>query len=100
MLSPTERGDTFQFIEFKESIITHVLEYFKHPADIVKLINTGSVPVIPLPIFTKVMKEYGVTNANALTTEENYFCPVYLTTSRRNVEREKGNHNRTLISYM
>ena len=70
MLSPTERRDKVQFIEFKESIITHVLENFKHPGDIMKLINTGSIPVIPLPTFTQVKNEYGFTNADALTTEE------------------------------
>ena len=70
LLSPTDRSEKFQFIKFKESIITHILINFKHPADIMKLINTASIPVIPLPTFTKVTKEYGFTNVNALTTEE------------------------------
>ena len=69
MLSPNERRDKVQFIEFKEWIITHVLENFKHPEDIVKFINMWSINVIPLPMFTKVMKEYGFTNADELTTE-------------------------------
>ena len=37
----TEIRNKVQFIDFKESIIAHVLANFKHPADIVKLINTG-----------------------------------------------------------
>ena len=69
LLSPTEKRDTAQFIDFKESIITHVLKNSNHLADIVKLINTGSILVISLPTFTKVMKEYGFTNIDALTTE-------------------------------
>ena len=77
LLSPTERRDKVQFIEFKESIVTHVLANSKHPADILKLINTGSIPVVPLPTFTKVMKEYGFINVNALTTEGNHCCPFY-----------------------
>ena len=100
LLSPTERRDKVQFIDFKESIITNVLENFKQPADIVKFINPGSITVIPLPKFTNFMKEYDFTNANALTTEGNNFCPDYLPTSRRNVQREKVNHNRTSSSYM
>ena len=70
LLSPTEISNKVQFIEFKESIVTHVLEIFKHPEDIVKFINTGSIPVIPLPTFTKSVKEYGFTNSNELFTEE------------------------------
>ena len=69
LLSPTEKRDTAQFIDFKESIITHVLTNSNHLSDIVKLINTGSILVISLPTFTKVMKEYGFTNIDALTTE-------------------------------
>ena len=69
LLSPTEIRDKFQFIEFKESIIGHVLENFNHPADIVKFINTGLIPMIPLLTFTNIMKEYGFTNSDALTTE-------------------------------
>ena len=68
-LSQTERRDKVQFIKFKELIITHVLAIFKHPADIVKLINTSSIPVIPLPIFKKFMRKYGFTKVDALTTE-------------------------------
>ena len=55
LLSPTEIREKVHLFEFKELIITHGLEIFKHPADIVKLINIGSIPVIPLPTFTKVM---------------------------------------------
>ena len=69
LLSPTEKRDTAQFIDFKESIITHVLKNSNHLSDIVKLINTGSILVISLPTFTKIMKEYGFTNIDALTTE-------------------------------
>ena len=68
LLSPTERRDKVQFIEFKESIITHVLETFNSPEYIVKLINTGSIAMISLPTFTNVMKEYGFTNSDALNT--------------------------------
>ena len=68
-LSPTQRRDKVQYIKFKESVIPHVLENYKHPADIVKLINTGSITVIPLPTFTKVVKGYGLTNAVSLNTE-------------------------------
>ena len=38
-LSQTEIMENFQFINFKESIITHVKANFNHPADIVELIN-------------------------------------------------------------
>ena len=69
LLSPTEKRDTAQFIDFKESIITHVKANFKHPADIVKLVNTGSIPMVPLARFTKFVKKYGFANADALTTE-------------------------------
>ena len=54
-MSLTEKRDKIQFIEFKESITTHVLANFKQPSDIIKLINMGPIPVIPLPKFTKVM---------------------------------------------
>ena len=64
--------DKVQFIEFKKSIITHVLANFKHLADIRKLIKPGSIPVIPLPAFTKVVKENGYTNAYTLTIEGKY----------------------------
>ena len=67
-MSPTERRYKFQFINLKELIITHVIENFKHPADLVKFINTVSIPVILSPTFTKVMKEYGFTNSDKLTT--------------------------------
>ena len=70
LLSPTDISETVQFMKFKESIITHILINFKHPADIMKLIKTGTIPVIPLPTFTKVMKKYSFTNIDALTTEE------------------------------
>ena len=56
LLSPTEIRDKVQSTEFKKLIITHVLENFKHPADIVKLINTVSIPLILLPTYTKFMK--------------------------------------------
>ena len=69
-LLPTERRDKVQYIYFKELIITHVLAYFKHPADIMKLANTGSIHVIPLPTFTNVMNKYGFTYAYTTTTEE------------------------------
>ena len=82
-LSSTERRDKVQFIEIKESIITHVLENFKNPADIVKLINTGSIHVIPLPTFTKVMKEYGFTNADTLTTDEKESLSSLLTDKQK-----------------
>ena len=67
LLSTTKRMDKVQFIEVKKSIITHVLANFKYPSHIMKLVNTGPIPVIPLPTFTMVMKEYGFTNANELT---------------------------------
>ena len=69
-LSPTERREKFQFIKFKELIITHVLANFKHPSHIMKLVNTGPIPVIPLPTFTMVMKEYGFTNVDKLNTSK------------------------------
>ena len=69
-MSPTEIKDKVHYIQFKESIITHVLTNLKHLADMVTLINIGSMPIIPLPTFTKVMIEYGFTNDNTLTTEE------------------------------
>ena len=72
LLSPTDRSYKVQFIEFKELNITNILEHFKHPVEIVKLINTGSIPVIPLPAFTKVVKENGYTNAYTLTIEGKY----------------------------
>ena len=56
LMSLTDRRDKVQFIEFKELITPHVLENFKQPSYIVKLINMGSIPMIPLPTFTKVMK--------------------------------------------
>ena len=65
LMLPTKRRDELYLIKFKELVITHVLTNFKYPADIVILINTGSIPVIPLPTFTKTMKEYGFTNTDA-----------------------------------
>ena len=56
LMSLNDRRDKVQFIEFKESITPHVLGNFKQPSYIVKLINMGSIPMIPLPTFTKVMK--------------------------------------------
>ena len=83
LMLPTERRDKVQFIGFKESIITHALEIFKNPADIVKLINTGSIPVILLPTFTNFMKEYGFTNTDTLTTEGKSYLSSLLTNEKK-----------------
>ena len=66
-LLTTERREKFQYIEFKELIITHALANFKPPSNFLTLFNTGEIPVMLLPTFAKVMNEYGFTNANTLT---------------------------------
>ena len=96
-LSPTERRDMVQFIKFKELIITNILENINHPADIVKLISMGSIPVIPLPTFTKVVKEYGFTNADGLTTVGKEFLSILLTNNQKQCGNRKGQSQHNIV---
>ena len=83
LLSPTKRRGKVQYIKFKESIITHVLANFNYPSDILTLINTGSIPIIPLPTFTTVMTEYVFTNNYPLTTEGKVLPTILLTDEQK-----------------
>ena len=51
-----------------------------------KIFNTKSIPVIPLPIFIKVMNEYSFTNSDTLRTEGK----LSLTSLLPNYQKERG----------
>ena len=97
LLSPTERRDKVQLIDFKELIITHVLANFNHPTDIVKFINTGSIPVIPLPTLIKIINKYGFTNVDALNTEEKESLYILLTDKKKECRKIKRKLQQNIV---